>query len=159
MDKKKLALINYSDGFILDEEVVLRNHKVEKVQMSCTKRYYNCLYLLAGLSPCARNLMDFLAERMDENNLIRSDTLVRTQFIEFFETITQGDVIYKDSTVKAAFQLLSQKGLIILQSKGVFKVNPKYFFNGDDKDRIKEIVMQIKINSTEEFTLKDIVYK
>lgn len=150
MEKKKVAIINYTDGHTLDEEGIATPTRKEKVViMNSVKRYYNCIYLLAGLKPSARNLMDFIVEEMDEENLIHNNAYTRLKFISFMKEITfdgEEATEYKEPTVREGFQRLSKAGLIKPLMKGLYKVNPLYFFKGDDEKRIAEIVLELKMD-------------
>jgi len=151
MNKKQDKIIDYIKGFNMIDGEPKSILGAEVVRMNYMKRYYNCLYLLAGLSPCARNLMDYLTEEMDEDNEVRSDVGVRAKFISFITKITYGlktsptGIVYADPTVKSAFTELSSSGLIISRRKGVFEVNKKFFFLGKEEDRLNAIILEIKL--------------
>lgn len=130
-----------SDGF----QEITWNTKYKTIATSSVKRYYNCLYLLAKLSPCARNLMDYLTEKMDEGNLIRSSKHDRTSFMEFISSITNGEVTYGHQAVKNAYGELAEKNLLIHKQKGLYRVNELYFFNESDSKRLKAIKLSIQI--------------
>lgn len=121
----------------------------KQVTTSCTKRYHNCLYLLAGLNSSCRDLMDYLCERMDKNNLVHSNEAVRENFIEFISKITNGEVAYSHPTVKKAFNTLAQKGLLLSRTRGTYLVNPEYFFRLGEKQRIEAIRMVLEFKEEE----------
>jgi hypothetical protein len=152
MAKRIDKVIDYIKGFDLQNGEVVSVTGKEVIKMSYTRRYHNCLYLLAGLTPCARNLMDYLSEKAQENEkrIVRSDIEARETFNNFMEGITTRDdvktVKYSDSTIKSAFGELNVSGLLLFVRKGVFEVNPKFFFNGKDEERFKSIQLQIKFN-------------
>lgn len=151
MAKKQDKIIDYIKGFNVESGEATSIIGKEVVRMSYMKRYYNCLYLLAGLSPCARNLMDYLTEEMDEDNEIRSDIGIRDKFRGFITKITYGletspdGISYTDQTVKSAFSELSSTGLIKSKRKGVFEVNKKFFFLGSEEERLNAIILEIKM--------------
>lgn len=143
--------VKFCEKLIVDDETgyILPEYAHKDIVMNYTKRYHNCIFLLARLNQCSRDLIDWLTEQMDENNIIYSNIIVRKKFIDFIASITGKDneddrVIYSDNTIKAAFKTLSDKGLLISKSKGVFLVNPEYFFKGDEKDRINKIVLKLE---------------
>lgn len=155
MEKKRVTIIDYIDGHHFDEEgIMMPTIKTEAVVMNSVKRYYNCIYLLAGLRPATRNLMDFLTEEMDSNNIVYNNQIWRNKFIFFMKEITskfgENDktITYTDQTVKDSFAQLSKTGLLIPIARGMFKVNPKYFFVDTDAKRMVDIKMQLEFNTT-----------
>lgn len=154
MNQKKLQKIGITwiEGIRLDAEedgFIQKSWetKYQNVVVSSVKRYYNCLYLLAKLSPCARNLMDYLSETMDKDNLVRSSEHDRLAFIGFMSEITSEEINYGHQVVKNAYTELADKNLLLRKHKGLYKVNELYFFKGSDAKRIKSIRLQIEIGS------------
>jgi hypothetical protein len=148
-DDNKVRVIEYIDGHTFDEEgIAYPTIKKEPVIMSNTKRYYNCLYMLAGIKLLPRLLMDWLTEEMDDNNIVYNSAYTRERFIEFIDKITLGKQKYQDQSVRQAFSDLKESGLIIPKNKGAYRVNPKYFFKGGENQRIELIMLEIKLNST-----------
>lgn len=152
MAKIKRVQISWLEGIKLDADEdnfqdVSWETKYKNIAVSSVKRYYNCLYLLAKLSPCARNLMDYLSEVMDSKNLIRSSKHDREQFIKFIDEITNSEITYGHQAVKNAYGELSEKNLLLHKQKGLYKVNELYFFNESDAKRLKFIKLSIEIGN------------
>jgi hypothetical protein len=125
----------------------LISHK-QTVVVSSTKRFHNCLYLLAGLSRCAKCLIDYLGEEMNENNIVYHTAGSRDTFRAFISEITNGETTYADQSVKQAWAELAKSGLLIKQpNKATFQVHPKFFWNGSDKSRIDKLVAEISFNN------------
>lgn len=148
----KKVEITWLEGIKLDADdedykEVSWESKYKQVAISSVKRYYNCLYLLAKLSPCARNLMDYLSEVMDGYNLIRSSEHDRDQFIIFISEITNKEITYGHQAVKNAYGELADKNLLLRRQKGLYKVNELYFFSESDVKRLKSIKLSIQIGS------------
>lgn len=146
MAKKAKEILNYISGWHFDQDQRIRVNDIhsEKVELSHTKRFHNCLYLLAGLSPCARNLMDWLGEEMNDKNIVYHTEDSRKAFNDFIAMITNDKVRYADQTIKQAWGELSASGLLIKQgSRSAFLVHPKYFFNGEQNKRIERIVAKL----------------
>lgn len=123
------------------------NYHYKKVSSSHYKRYYNTLCVLAGVGGCARNMLDYCCERMDNNNIIPSNSEFRRQFIQDVNKWTDGDLIYTDASVKRAIYVLTQKELLLkTQKRGSLKVNPEYFFKGSEVSRINNISMILEFN-------------
>ena len=146
MAKKAKEILNYISGWHFDHDQRIRVNDIqsERVELSHTKRFHNCLYLLAGLSPCARNLMDWLGEEMNDKNIVYHTEDSRKAFNDFIAMITNDKVRYADQTIKQAWGELSASGLLIKQgSRSAFLVHPKYFFNGEQNKRIERIVAKL----------------
>lgn len=145
--------IEYIKELYEEDGVILAKKEFISVTTSCTKRYHNCIYLLFNLANSTRNLLDYLCENMDENNMIRSDIYIINNFIEFISKVTKGKVNYSVNTVKSSFMKLKKKGLLIQLSRGMFKVNPKFFFRGDEKDRLNQIKLLIMFDNNKDTSI------
>lgn len=149
----KIEVIEYLAGWKWDvsgggEPIKIPIKHKQAVVMSSTKRFHNCLYLLAGLSRCAKCLMDYLGEEMNEGNIVYHTAGSRKTFREFISEITNGETTYADQSVKQAWAELAKSGLLIKQAnKATFQVHPKFFWNGTDKARIDRIVAEISFNN------------
>ncbi len=145
--------VKFKTDWTIGDDIILPEYAHKNVVCSHTRRYHNCLYLLAGLNSCARDLMDYIAEEMDSNNFFYSNQHFRQSFqnfikenVSFFNNATQKKEVltYSDSSIKKALGVLTSKGLIRGTSKGVFRVNPEYFFKNDDKKRVDMIVIELE---------------
>lgn len=149
----KVEVIEYLAGWEWDKDgdgtpIKLPISHKQTVVMSSTKRFHNCLYLLAGLSRCAKCLIDYLGEEMNEFNIVYHTKGSRDTFRRFISEITNGDIEYADQSVKQAWAELSKSGLLIKQAnKATFQVHPKFFWNGTDKSRIDKLVAEIAFNN------------
>ena len=130
--------------FEQEEPIFLAEYSYSHAVRSHSKRYHNSLYLLAGLSMCARNLMDYITEEMNEENLVYTNAYFRKGFIKTLQGTTNNGVVYSDSSVKKALGLLTSKGLIRNLQRGASRVNPKYFWKNDDTDRVQAISMELR---------------
>jgi hypothetical protein len=136
--------INYTRDFTVEDGFIIPQEGYKSVLASHTKRYHNCLYLLAGLNTCARNLMDFLTEEMSNDNIVRSDKVTKSKFVEFILNVSDGKIAYGESSIKKAYSVLCDKGLIRKLSRGTYKVNPEFFIrNGEDnRERLLKIDLE-----------------
>lgn len=151
METNKVAIIHYAEGFTTKDENLYPVMKEKEIMLSGTKRFHNCLYLILGLNKLQRILMDWLSEEMDDLNMVKNDKYVRQKFLNFLESIqlTDEKKAYKDQSVANAFHGLKKSGLLLEHSRMYYKVNPMYYWRGNDKDRIDEIMMNIRFKSTE----------
>jgi hypothetical protein len=104
-----------------------------------TKRYHNSIALLAKLSKCARILLDFIVERMDENNFVNNNNLLKKDLNILLQKI--GQPTYGGITVNKAFTELSSMEIVFKdhRRKGTYQVSPYFFFNGSEAKRQKVI--------------------
>lgn len=144
---EKIISLKYLHKWIDEGGIKLPDYRYKQVVTSYTKRYHNCLYLLAGLKSSSRDLMDYLCERMDGNNNVYSNEAVREDFIQFVRKITGGEVEYSHVTVKKAFKILTEKGLLIPRGRGSFIVNPEFFFRKEEKDRLDAIRLVLEFKN------------
>lgn len=147
-NKTTPLVISYYGGWKFKEdggiEIKVPDEHSEVVVLNHTKRFHNCIYLLAALSPCARNLMDWLTEEMTETNIVYHTAGSRRIFSDFLASITNDKIHYADQTVKQAWMELAKAGLIIPRpTKATFMVHPKFFFKGNDKSRVEKIIAQL----------------
>lgn len=148
---RKTKIVEYIDGHYLDGDILKPVCKKVEIMMTGTKRFHNCLYLILGLSKLERALIDWVSEEMDDRNIIRNEKYTRGTFIKFISEIVidEENKVYQDASVNNAFHGLKEKGLLIPVGKGVYQVNPKYYWNGSDKSRVDEIMLNIQFASAE----------
>lgn len=142
---EKVITLKYLDKWIDEDGCKIPEYRYKQIVTAHTKRYHNCLYLLAGLNSSSRDLMDYLCEKMDQNNFVHSNETVREDFIQFIKRITGDKVEYSHPTVKKSFKILSDKGLLIPRGRGSYIVNPEFFFRKDEKDRLDAIRLILEI--------------
>lgn len=126
------------DGLVLLEKIqfsVVHNH---------TKRYYNCLFTLLGLEGCQRDLLDFLCEEMDSDNVVHSNTTTKKKFIKMVSSATKGEKVYADSTIRKAFNVLKDKHVLMAVNHGSYRVNPHHFFRSDNKKKRLDLIIQFE---------------
>lgn len=110
------------------------------VTLSCTKRYHATMYALLGLSGCARDLLDYLTERMDAHNIVSTDGYAVADFIRFVASQTAQTVVYSESAVRKSIKKLKEKGVLIPEHRGRSRVNPLFMSNqASENKRIREI--------------------
>lgn len=150
----KKQIISYTKDFTTDEGIILPIEGYKAIVRNHTKRYHNCLYLLAGLNTCARNLMDYLVEGMGEDNIVYSNAHIREGFVKFINDASEGEVNYSESSIKKAYSSLTSKGLLRNISRGVYKVNPQYFIKNSDTSRFDMIKIELEFESGKDTKLK-----
>lgn len=152
-DKKELG--KDKEGNIIYDVI----YSSTEIETSFVRRYHNCLYLLLQLTKGERALMDFLTEEMDSDNIVYNNELVRTKFTELYNKVNPENKFKQDS-VRLWFQRLSNKNLIIPKVKGMYQVNPMYFFKGKDEERINNIKLMLEFeNNKDNKVTTNITYK
>ena len=151
----KYIKINYAHGSILDlstgiQELVFRN---KKILTASVRRFNNCLHKTAGLPPSARNLLDYIIQRMNGDNEIENTHLFRQEYI--FMMSSNCGIKYPENTVNKGFQVLKKNDILISfdKKRGVYIVNPLYFFSGTEKNRRK--LLQKMLNATPDGKYRD----
>lgn len=113
--------------------------KYEKVEEHFTQAYFNILSRFRKLSICARDLILYLAETMDENNSVATTKRTIIKFNERLAKFNEEDQ-YSYQTVVDAIRDLKKVGFLIQgDNKGEAWVNPKYLFRGNEQRRIDMI--------------------
>ena len=100
------------------------------VDTSTVKRYRGALPLLSKLGRCPRSLLDFLIEEMDDKNKVKNDGNLKKRFNRSI------DGKYGDVSINKAFAELCDYSLAKKERKrGVYQINPLYFFKGTEAKR------------------------
>lgn len=160
--KNVKRVINFKSGYVDDEGIILPDYKSIKVSNSYVKRYRDALFKIIKLQGCPRNLVDWLVDQMDEKtNHIYNTQYTRSDFLRYVAKYTKGQVKYSDGTVKNAFVELEKRSLLIKVNKGVYQVNPEYFFIGSEDERIDAIklTMEFDKNLPDKITVETIKYE
>jgi len=100
-----------------------------------TKVYNDGVIKMCNLSPCAKLLLFFLADRMDEKGVIYSNKSVREDFAEH-SAKALGSVGYTDGTIVVALTELRKEEFLIEMGRGVMWINPIYLWRGDEESRV-----------------------
>ena len=150
----KNKVVQYIKEYTIEEGVIIPVEAYKSIVVNHTKRYHNCLYLLANLGTCARNLMDYLVESMTGDNIVYSNKHVRETFRNIVTSVTDGRLEYSDSSIKKAFGELAAKALIRYKERGVYLVNPAYFMKNGDTERLEMIKVELEFHADLDTQLK-----
>lgn len=163
MKKPKKSTVKYIAGVHQDKDGIIKlDHSSKNVNSSMVKRYHGLLELLIPMSPCERRLLDYLTEKMPETNIVHSDKHTREMFQKsVYFTIRDSFMAdglsekeataralkesYADISIRKAFGQLEKKGLLIKKTRGVFWVNPEFFFKASDAKRLKMLEVTLGI--------------
>jgi hypothetical protein len=124
----------------------------KSVGIDFVKRYHDAFALLVGLNPCARDLMEYFVNIMDDDNKVTTSDPSRKEFIAAVEKTSNGEVSYSDSNVKRSIQLLVDRDCLIRKSRGEYIVNPQIYFDPrkTQKDRLDSIKMILEFKANED---------
>ena len=90
------------------------------------------------LSRAERVLLDFVVEEMDDWNYFTNSIQLRSKLNFLLDRI--GQETYADSTVQKCLKTLTDLTLLEkCNGRGVYQVNPLYFFKGTEEERQKMI--------------------
>ena len=90
------------------------------------------------LSKSERILLDVLVEFMDETNHITNDALIRGKINNLLNKM--GIKPYADRTFHNGFNKLVDTTLLLKKKgRGIYQVNPLYFFKGNETERQKAV--------------------
>lgn len=124
------------------------------------KTYQDALAIILCLPDCASSLIQYLASKMSEENIVHHNKFTRENFNKYIYSIwlkhfkEQGEddahemaqeKTYKDNTIKKSFATLTEKKLLIPKTRGMYIVNPEYFFKKGEEARYKKIKMTLEI--------------
>lgn len=144
-----------------------------------TFRYQNTIGRLLRLSLKAHNLLYYLVDYMDKNNVVYSNTYFKNRFNNLIfgamkeQYLTEGLSVkeaeekanthkYSDVSIRKAYSELKNHDLIIQykdengdEKRGMYWVNPEFFWKDTEKDRNEKIRKILQIESgTESLLIK-----
>ena len=135
----KYTKINHAYDYVLDLRIGIKVpvFRYKKVMITSVRRFNNCLHKTAGLPPFARNLLDYIIQVMNKENEIQNTHLFRRDYIYMMSS--NCGINYPENTVNKGFQVLKKNDILISfdKKRGVYIVNPLYFFCGTDYNRNK----------------------
>lgn len=121
------------------------DYEVFKAETLHTKRFNAAVCLVMGINGCAHHLIDYLSNNAGESGYVNNNPITRQAFIDFHKRHKgNSNKPYSMSAVEKAFIQLSSKDFLIPIIKGVFKVNPVLYFNGESDERVKKIKMMLE---------------
>lgn len=124
----------HEDGF---KEPII-SHK--SVSESYVKVYEDAVSVLHDVHGCPRILIDYFSIIMDKNNMITVSVLVKQQFLEDLLEKTNGKVSYSFHMIEKAMKKLKENNLLIPHSRGIYQVNPEYFYKGKSESFRIELI-------------------
>lgn len=141
MERKKRKINYLIKEFKKDKEGIVEIVWASKiVEGSYSKRYANTISLIVKLSPSSNVLLNFILEEMDERNYIGNTKVLKERLNKLLQD--SGLKTYTSNTINKSFSELHEFKILLRplkKSRGLYQVNPEYFFNGTEKEREKAI--------------------
>lgn len=107
-----------------------------KVEKNYIKRYHCSLSTLIKLSKSARVVLDVSVQFMSETNEVANNSVFKAHINRIVSIHAKP---FSENTINKAFVELTKEGFLSKSKRGVYKVNPLYFYNGTEENRLKEI--------------------
>lgn len=144
------------------EGVKLPRYKYKDVDDRFVKTYQSVLAILLCLPDCSAKLIQYLSSKMSDENIVHHNKFTRENFNKYIYSIwleyykaneeTESNAhelakekMYKDNTIKKAFSILVNKNLLVQKTRGMYIVNPEYFFKKGDEERYRKIKLTLEI--------------
>lgn len=128
-----------------DADVKEFTYDTFKAETLHTKRFNAAVCLVMGINGCAHHLIDYLSNNAGESGYVNNNSITRQAFIDFHKRHKSNkNKPYSVSAVEKAFLQLAEKDFLIPIIKGVYKVNPVLYFNGESEERVKKIKMMLE---------------
>lgn len=128
--KKKLAYLNKDVS--RDDIEALKWFSID-VEIGHTKVYHGHDKLYEKLSPMARVVLDHICAIMDEENIIKNNRRFKASFRRKWSKKN-----YADNSINRAFRELYDSALLDdTGTRGTYRVNPLFLWNGSEKKRMK----------------------
>ena len=137
MDKKTKRNLDYVEAYQSEDGIMLPKMRTKMVVTSYVKKYSNCLYLTYDLNASTSCMLDYLSQRMDDDNRVATNSIIIEDFMTFMRYVSHGNCNYTMATAKYALTVLKKKGILIQVSRGASIVNPEYFYAGTEANRMK----------------------
>ncbi|MBI4931960.1 MAG: hypothetical protein HY841_14460 [Bacteroidetes bacterium] len=136
--KTKMSVSYLAGQFIDAEGIISQKFTWTWVSRGYVKRYFNHMQITSKLRPRTRLLLDFITEKMDKFNAIQNSKILQNNFITLLEK-SCGIKPKSKSFIHKGFQELKKSGILLYddspEMKGIYIVNPKYYYRGSDKSR------------------------
>lgn len=167
MDKK----IRFVKELIVDGDEKFLEYDYKSVCSTKTFRYQNTIGRLLRLSHKSHNLLYYLVDYMDKDNVVYSNSQFKNRFNNLIfgamkeQYISEGFSVeeaekkanthkYSDVSIRKAYSELKSHNLIIQykdykgnEKRGVYWVNPEFFWKDTEKNRDEQIRKILQIES------------
>jgi hypothetical protein len=125
-----------------DKEGVIDKLKFKSIMLDRDfgKLYQSGLFKLLALEGCPVKLFMFLCEICSDSNHVLSGTALNTDFILWMEKATGKKDYYTTETLNKSFAALKKINLVVMLTRGSYKLNPVHFWKGPkESDRVDSV--------------------
>lgn len=136
----KKSTITYLVGWEEKKDITERVHLSISVDNRPVSKFSNCQHQMINVSAFARVYLDHLCEKMDEKtNVVHINTRTKQEFLQelWRNTLVERSM----ELVKKAADNLKRNNLLIKLGRGIYAVNPRYFYKSSEVSR-KEIIKE-----------------
>lgn len=109
-------------------------YSTENINTEFTKYYKGASDLVLLTNGCARYLVDYICNNITDTHLVRNDVQAREAFTQYTKKY---NVTYADSSIYAGFKQLVELDILVQLRKGLYIINPVYFYKGNEQDRLE----------------------
>lgn len=137
--------IRYHKDITVDEDGIylINDFRYIDLPTEHTRFYAKYKELIKSLNGTEKNILFFLLEKMDDNNIVGTDVYTLDSYNkEYCTTLTA-------SSFNSSISKMRKLKILLSKSRGYSYINPIYFFKGYSKDRIK--LVQYLLSDTKEF--------
>jgi len=139
---RKIKVTYMSGAKKPDEDGIISEMKYKSMSLDRDygKLYQSGMFKLLQLDGCPVKLFLFLCETCSDTNLISSGVVTIDEFLEWMERATGKELAYSKETVHKSFKKLKSADLLVIISRGKYKINPVHFWKGSkESDRIDSV--------------------
>lgn len=129
-------------------------HRKVRVDVSHTKVYDAAWDKLFLVGACAKGLMGFIVREMDSEGMIRNDIHTKRSFRLHIKKLTEDRINYSEASMNIAFSELAKTELLTTKGKGLFKVNPLYFYRNSDSNRLDVLKEEFEYKDNKQYELQ-----
>lgn len=115
----------------------------KEVKKNYVRTYEGTAFKLINIQGCPRLYIEYLAIKMDSDNIVQLNAYNKEKFLNDIRKNCPGDKSYSLRTIKEAIKSLKAADMLILLKKGLYQVNPEYYFKGKSEKKRLEM---IKVN-------------
>lgn len=113
-----------------------------RIDTDFVQQYRWVLTILYQLNRCEAFLLLYLANYMDDDNIIDFSVRHKESFISMCKD-KDGSTSFTMNTINNALLTLKKKFLIRTVARGSFLINPKFFFKNTKEKQYNQIVLQL----------------
>lgn len=134
------------EDFDEEEDIDYYEPVAETMEVSATffQQYGDTMQVKAVLTGCAIALVEYMAGRMNDENIIRLNAIMKRDFISLINQYNPKKQ-YLKASVDNALQELKQNNFVWSVGHARYQVNPVHFFKSNNGKRRIEMIKELMI--------------